>query len=47
MTVPKLNHIETLQPPTNYSSRQILFANAVASAMDRGRLVLVEPPDPR
>lgn len=37
-------HIETLQNPARYTHEQIQFACTVASEMNRGKLVLVEPP---
>lgn len=37
-------HIETMQNPALYSHQQIERAAAIASALQRGKLVLVEPP---
>ena len=37
-------HIETLQNPVRYSPAQIEKACALAQLLDRGKLVLVEPP---
>jgi hypothetical protein len=37
-------HIETLHNPTRYSFRQIEQACAIAALLNRGKLVLVEPP---
>jgi hypothetical protein len=37
-------HIETLQSPTHYTSSQIEKACAIAAMLNRGKLVLVEPP---
>lgn len=37
--------IETLRPPQLYSLPQIQHATAVASWLNRGKLVLVLPPD--
>src|SRR4051794_29707783 len=37
-------HIETLQSPTRYTSQQIEKACAIAAMLNRGKLVLVEPP---
>ena len=37
-------HIETLHDPARYSSLQIEQACALASMLNRGKLVLVEPP---
>jgi hypothetical protein len=37
-------HIETLHNPSQYSPSQIETASAVAQFLDRGKLVLVEPP---
>jgi hypothetical protein len=37
-------HIETLQSPARYTSAQIELACAVAQLLNRGRLILVEPP---
>lgn len=37
-------HIETLGPPTNYSQEQIAFACGIQRALQRGKLVLAEPP---
>ncbi len=37
-------HIETLQEPTRYSAMPIEKACALAAVLDRGKLVLVEPP---
>jgi hypothetical protein len=36
--------IETIQPPTRYSYAQIDKACAIAQALNRGKLVLVEEP---
>ncbi len=37
-------HIETLHDPARYSHVQIEKACALASMLNRGKLVLVEPP---
>jgi hypothetical protein len=37
-------HIETLHEPTRYSQIQIERACALATMLNRGKLVLVEPP---
>jgi hypothetical protein len=37
-------HIETLHNPTRYSFSQIERACALAALLNRGKLVLVEPP---
>jgi hypothetical protein len=37
-------HIETLQAPQEYTTAQIDLALKLASLLDRGRLVLAEPP---
>jgi hypothetical protein len=37
-------HIETLHNPTRYSFAQIERACALAALLNRGKLVLVEPP---
>jgi hypothetical protein len=37
-------HIETLQSPTRYTSSQIETACVIAAMLNRGKLVLVEPP---
>jgi hypothetical protein len=37
-------HIETLQSPLQYTYEQIELACAVARLLNRGKLVLVEPP---
>jgi len=37
-------HIETLHDPAHYTPIQIEKACAVASMLNRGKLVLVEPP---
>jgi hypothetical protein len=37
-------HIETLFDPLRYSPAQIETACALAQFLDRGKLVLVEPP---
>jgi hypothetical protein len=37
-------HIETLHNPTRYTYGQIERATAIASALNRGKLVLVEAP---
>ncbi len=37
-------HIETLHEPTRYSAIQIEKACALATVLNRGKLVLVEPP---
>jgi hypothetical protein len=43
MQVPGV-HIETLHNPVRYSPGQIEKACAIAQLLDRGKLVLVEPP---
>lgn len=37
-------HIETLHSPVRYTRQQIETACAVAQLLDRGKLVLTEPP---
>jgi hypothetical protein len=37
-------HIETLHNPTRYSFAQIEKACSIAALLNRGKLVLVEPP---
>jgi hypothetical protein len=37
-------HIETLHNPTRYSFAQIEKACTIAALLNRGKLVLVEPP---
>jgi hypothetical protein len=37
-------HIETLHNPTRYSYKQIERACTLAALLNRGKLVLVEPP---
>ena len=37
-------HIETLHNPTRYTHAQIEKACTIASLLNRGKLVLVEPP---
>ncbi len=37
-------HIETLQDPTRYTHVQIERACALAAMLNRGKLVLIEPP---
>jgi hypothetical protein len=37
-------HIETLHEPTRYSAMQIEKACTLATVLNRGKLVLVEPP---
>lgn len=39
-------HIETLKPPRMYGHAQIRQALLIAYTMNRGRLVLTEPPRP-
>jgi hypothetical protein len=43
MHIPELR-IETLQNPMRYTHAQIAKACTIAQALDRGRLLLVEPP---
>jgi hypothetical protein len=43
MNVPGV-HVETLHNPTKYSAEQIDRACAIAQLLERGKLVLVEPP---
>jgi hypothetical protein len=43
MQVPGV-HIETLHNPVRYTPDQIDKACAIAQLLDRGKLVLVEPP---
>jgi hypothetical protein len=38
-------HIETLDKPTRYTPAQIETACRVAAMMNRGKLILVEPPE--
>jgi hypothetical protein len=44
MLIPDVN-VETLHNPVRYSHAQIAKACAVAHALNRGRLVLVEAPE--
>lgn len=37
-------HIETLDPPTSYTSKQIEIATCIAAELNRGKFILVEPP---
>ena len=37
-------HIETIQDPTRYTYAQIEFACMIAQWLNRGKLVLTEPP---
>jgi hypothetical protein len=37
-------HIETVHPPQTYTDRQLEQASRIAAALNRGRLVLAEPP---
>lgn len=39
--------VETLANPHAYSPRQIDLMCLIASALDRGKLVIVEPPEER
>jgi hypothetical protein len=43
MLVPGV-HIETLHNPARYTPEQIEKACAIAQLLDRGKFVLVEPP---
>ena len=43
MDIPELR-VETLQNPMRYTHAQIAKACALAQALNRGRLLLVEPP---
>ena len=43
MQIPAV-HIETLDNPTRYSREQIELACTLAALLNRGKLVLVEPP---
>jgi hypothetical protein len=38
-------HIETLHSPVNYPPAQLERAFAIARALKRGKMVLVEPPE--
>jgi hypothetical protein len=38
--------IETLQHPSRYSAAQLDRACRIALLLDRGKLILVEPPQP-
>jgi hypothetical protein len=38
-------HVETLDKPTSYTAEQIELACKVASVMNRGKLILCEPPE--
>jgi hypothetical protein len=40
----RTNHVETLLKPSAYPEAQIIFAYAIQAALNRGTLVLVEPP---
>jgi hypothetical protein len=40
-------HVETVKNPVLYTPRQIENAAAIASALNRGRFVLAEPPAKR
>jgi len=37
-------HIETLHSPARYTPAQIELACAIAQLLNRGRLILLEPP---
>ena len=37
-------HIETLYSPSQYSAAQLERACLIAAALNRGKLILVEPP---
>ena len=37
-------HVETLHNPVRYTYEQIEMACALAQMLDRGKLILVEPP---
>lgn len=37
-------HIETLRKPTDYPPAQLIVACAIQQALERGKLVLCEPP---
>jgi hypothetical protein len=41
---PKVVHVETLLPPHKYSEAQLARARAIQAALDRGKLILAEPP---
>jgi hypothetical protein len=43
MPIPAI-HIETLHNPQEYTARQLDLACKLAGLLDRGRLLLVEPP---
>jgi hypothetical protein len=43
-TMPIPVHIETLHDPARYSAEQMGRAFAIAAALNRGKMVLVEPP---
>lgn len=40
-------HVETLHNPCRYDPDQIERACALAGALKRGKLILVEPPEPK
>jgi hypothetical protein len=44
MQIPAGVHIETLHNPVHYTYEQIERACAIAQLLNRGKLVLVEPP---
>ncbi len=44
MQIPAGVHIETLHNPVHYTYAQIERACAIAQMLNRGKLVLVEPP---
>ena len=44
MQVPGI-HVETLEDPSRYSAAQIELACALAQMLNRGKLVLLEPPE--
>jgi hypothetical protein len=43
MQIPMV-HVETLENPVRYSPEQIEKACAIAQLLERGKLVLLEPP---
>ena len=43
MDIPRV-HIETIHNPLRYTFAQIEQACAIAELLDRGKLILVEPP---
>lgn len=45
MSEPEQVHVETISPPTEYAQRQIDQMCLIAAVLDRGTLVVFEPPE--